>query len=138
MTTKLEALCQLADANAALAGSQMVMDGVGLKLEPEDIAAMAAEIRELTGRLETATIAFNSLMEVTGGQVTGPGTDAAGWIEWKGGECPVDPEMRVDMRMRNLSVRTAVRATDSSWHHPWNGRESDRAYDIVAYRLAQN
>jgi hypothetical protein len=46
----------------------------------------------------------------------------AGWIEWGGGECPVDPEARIDITIRNYRRQAQlmdVRAGDWVW-----GRES--------------
>ena len=54
--------------------------------------------------------------------------DADGWIEWPGGECPVDPRQRVDIRHRNGHVNHDVEAAMFLWGaHDSNGC-------IIAYR----
>ena len=56
--------------------------------------------------------------------------DADGWIEWKGGECPVDVDALVCCKLRSGKVSiTAYHAGLLSWRHNGN------AADIIAYRL---
>ena len=64
-----------------------------------------------------------------------------GWIEWKGGECPVDPDLRVQVRFRDGEKSSANRTAGwwhgagydapetSNWIH--DGGEAD----IIAYRV---
>lgn len=56
------------------------------------------------------------------------------WIEWKGGECPVDGDAKVDIRMRfNLELpRTHARFLN--WEH--GSAMGGTAGDIIAYRLS--
>ena len=55
--------------------------------------------------------------------------DADGWIEWKGGECPVDVDALVCCKLRSGKVSiTAYHAGILSWRHDGN------AADIIAYR----
>lgn len=63
-----------------------------------------------------------------------------GWIEWRGGECPVTPETLVDYRFRRLDPmdsvtegRSPFRAGDLTW--TWESTPNG-AGDIIAYRLA--
>lgn len=59
-----------------------------------------------------------------------PTPDADGWIEWKGGECPVDVDALVCCKLRSGKVSiTAYHAGILSWRHNGN------AADIIAYRL---
>lgn len=59
-----------------------------------------------------------------------PAPDADGWIEWKGGECPVDGECIVSYKMRDAATfRRGEPASEVRWQH--NGTASD----IIAYRL---
>lgn len=55
-----------------------------------------------------------------------------GWIEWKGGACPIDLGQKVDVLYRvgdrGIHVRRAIA-------YDWNHR--GYSYDIVAYRPAQ-
>lgn len=55
----------------------------------------------------------------------------AGWIEWAGGECPVDSDAIVEVRFRNQNQHqyNNDRAGDFDWSHTgFRG-------DIIAYRL---
>ena len=56
-----------------------------------------------------------------------------GWIEWKGGECPVDSEAIVEVKYRkpNPYQYNNDRAGDFAWSH--DGFDGD----IIAYRLQQ-
>jgi len=58
-----------------------------------------------------------------------PKADADGWIEWKGGECPVSSLVRVDTKHRCGRVDTNRRADSAWWNH------AGVVGDIVAYRL---
>ena len=51
------------------------------------------------------------------------------WIEWKGGECPVPPGTKVDVKFRSGNVYDGENAASYSWRHC--GVRSD----IVAYRV---
>lgn len=57
-----------------------------------------------------------------------------GWIEWGGGECPVDSDAIVEVRYRspNLYQYNNDRAGDFAWAH--DGIDGD----IIAYRLQQH
>lgn len=66
------------------------------------------------------------------GNYDGPGYD---WIEWGGGECPVEKGVLVDVRLRNgntfegLAALVESRATLPFW------LSDDAGADIIAYRL---
>lgn len=64
---------------------------------------------------------------------TASADDADGWIEWAGGECPVDGDAIIEVKYRNPSPLNFNhdRAGDFSWLH--HGFDSD----IIAYRLQQ-
>ena len=52
-----------------------------------------------------------------------------GWIEWKGGECPVDKGDRIDVKFESGLERVNV-------HAAWNWRHNNQwQYNIIAYRL---
>lgn len=52
-----------------------------------------------------------------------------GWIEWRGGRCPVDDVTEVDIKFRAGGIVYGVEAGKYYW--PRTGQE----YDIIAYRL---
>ena len=59
-----------------------------------------------------------------------PAPDADGWIEWKGGECPVEAESLIDVKFRVGATNTTGKsASDFYWK-----RDGDCS-DIIAYRL---
>lgn len=60
-------------------------------------------------------------------------TDANGWIDWHGGECPVDSDAIVEVKYRkpNPYQFNNDRAGDFTWSH--DGFDGD----IIAYRLVQ-
>ena len=52
-----------------------------------------------------------------------------GWRLWLGGECPVGPGVRVDVRYRSGDVGVNWLGRIFRWHHESN------SFDIVAYRI---
>ncbi|HAZ2983871.1 TPA: hypothetical protein J0587_004698, partial [Salmonella enterica subsp. enterica serovar Kentucky] len=58
-------------------------------------------------------------------------TDADGWIDWGGGECPVDTKTLVDIRLKVGFTYKSCHPGDYSWRHAGGGG------DIIAYRLHQ-
>lgn len=62
-----------------------------------------------------------------------------GWIEWTGGECPVEPETRVDVVFRDGAQWDSyfaghlddLDATMSCWRHTADDG------DIIAYRVVR-
>lgn len=61
-------------------------------------------------------------------------TEINGWIEWHGGDCPVDSDAIVEVKFRNQSRNkfNNDRAGDFYWsHHGFGG-------DIIAYRLTRD
>lgn len=67
-------------------------------------------------------------------------TDKDGWIEWGGGECPVDRQARVDVRFRGsmcgISSYLDEPANYWLWQHATaRGDFADEDDDIIAYRI---
>ena len=58
-----------------------------------------------------------------------PEADADGWIEWKGGECPVDGDCEVSIRFRGWGGSARGKAKRWSWGYSGCGS------DITSYRL---
>jgi hypothetical protein len=57
----------------------------------------------------------------------------SGWIEFSGGECPVQSGTYVEVKQRRGNTTTAILAESISWEwrkEPWN-----KDLDIVAYRI---
>jgi hypothetical protein len=78
---------------------------------------------------DTDSTAVQSVIAAWNKRLSGTG-DADGWIEWKGGECPVDRNSIVSIKMRGCG-RSAGSAFTLDWFH--RGRDGD----IIAYRLAK-
>lgn len=60
-----------------------------------------------------------------------PVTDAGGWIEWKGGECPVKPGQKFVVRMRSGEEFTG------NVFPAWDWRDCGETDDIIAYRVVE-
>lgn len=56
----------------------------------------------------------------------------AGWIPWAGGDCPVQPDTRVTIRVRDGEQETG-RGKDFDWHHV-TGRE---VWEVTAYSITR-
>jgi len=54
-----------------------------------------------------------------------------GWIEWGGGECPVNGGDIVNVKWEDGSVTHCAEACYLCWDHTGNG-------DIIAYRVIEN
>ena len=55
-----------------------------------------------------------------------------GWIEWRGGECPVNGGRRVCVKLRNEGVCENIEA--QAWW--WGRTKGENEGDIIAYKLA--
>ena len=71
------------------------------------------------------------LRQLTIAQILGTEPDADGWIEWHGGECPVEKGTLVDARYRADDPSSRELADDLRWIH------IDMGGDIIAYRIHQ-
>lgn len=59
------------------------------------------------------------------------------WIEWSGGECPVPPGKRVDLKLRGGSITTDYPAGSAQWGHRSEDDDTDIIEtDIMAYRVS--
>lgn len=59
-----------------------------------------------------------------------------GWIDWGGGECPVDRDALVEVKYRNGTVKPAEPARFYIWTNGYGSCSTTDA-DIIAYRLHQ-
>lgn len=62
---------------------------------------------------------------------TTPQPDADGWIPWCGGECPVDADRRVAVKLRDWESDEVRRADLWFWEHRYGET------DIIAYRIVK-
>lgn len=58
-----------------------------------------------------------------------PAPDADGWIEWNGGDSPVEKGDAVDVKMRNGTERYGQLLSDAQWHYQLGGAS------VISYRL---
>ena len=88
---------------------------------------------------DEAAIAFcqaeiTALVNKLGQFKSAPGGDD-GWIPWSGGECPVGPEVRIDVQFRDGGISLDMYASVwsvSCWQHDDGGHHDN---DIMFYRL---
>lgn len=63
-------------------------------------------------------------------------TDTDGWIDWAGGECPVDHMQAVEVRYRDGTIKPVAPAFHYLWTNGYGDCKTTDA-DVVAYRLHQ-
>lgn len=69
-----------------------------------------------------------------------PQENQTDWIEWQGGECPVDGRTRVDVRFRdgtlwtNRAAGSLARNDDDENYWIWEPTSPED--DIIAYRVS--
>lgn len=59
-----------------------------------------------------------------------PVADAARWIEWNGGSCPVDQDAMVEIKRRDGGTYAA-----HGQYFRWDHDSMHRYFDIIAYRV---
>ena len=58
--------------------------------------------------------------------------DSDGWIEWGGGSCPIDENVKVELKFRSSQYENIIDyAGGFSWH------PKDDGTDIIAYRIVK-
>lgn len=60
-----------------------------------------------------------------------------GWIEWAGGDCPVDGEQTVHVRFRDAGESITAIASQLRWGHAGPSNTYSPSCDITAYRIAK-
>ncbi len=62
-----------------------------------------------------------------------------GWIEWKGGECPVPVGTLVEVRFRSGEVHVGEAGASLDWAHAdvANGGGALSGWDVIAYRIVK-
>lgn len=130
--TKRQALTVIADKIARiLSGDPEYADNW------HDIQGYAKLVED---RLGGADSAIDAPETINCRCVSAPITDPEGWIEWKGGECPVPRGTLVDVRYRdsaerhNIPALELVPGDDASYAYWKNEGVSN---DIIAYRLSK-
>jgi len=57
--------------------------------------------------------------------------DGAGWINWFGGECPVNDKQLVDYKLRSGELYKSIPGGNLDWSY------DDVIFDIIAYRVVK-
>lgn len=110
------------------------------RLTPTDVALMCALLK--VARLEHQPAHQDSWIDLAGYAACGAEIALGGanspvladrpWIEWRGGNCPVDPGMQVEVMYRSGATAMAF-GVSFDWDH--HGQE--RGNDIIAYRVVR-
>lgn len=58
------------------------------------------------------------------------------WIEWIGGDCPVDPGVKVNVKFRRGHSADNLEAGYWRWDHSPSTDRRSRPNDIIAYRVS--
>lgn len=93
------------------------------------------EVRDLAVDWNTAIITreqYEAALAASKEPLTGTGVD--GWIDWPGGECPVEESTLVEVKYRN-ELPYHIKGINAAGK--WNWRHYDHNGDIIAYRLHQ-
>ncbi len=67
--------------------------------------------------------------------VPGDSNSCDGWIEWKGGNCPVSYSEIVSVKCRDGSFCKEWNAGDLRWEYASENAMLNPSYDIIAYRV---
>jgi hypothetical protein len=88
--------------------------------------------------LEKARHYLDKLIEIQSAESNAGAANADGWIEWKGGDCPVPYGTMIEVRFRRGNVEGPIKALDidagaspAFWQH--DGISSD----IIAYKVVE-
>lgn len=116
-------------------------DGAGVIAaitEPRVFDALVAYEKEIradsSARYRAMKAALSTFLSALAPPSSAGGEQTVGWIEWHGGQCPVDP-LRDGVTVK---FRTGATITNASPHQAadWTWGHSGGDGDIVAYRLA--
>lgn len=122
---------------------------------PPTLETMLTEWRDLEARAQAAQAEADALFEHAGqlhggivvrlaelgwgaprGRVEPVVTLDDGWIEWKGGECPVSKGTLIDIKDRDGEIHVGSEALDwTNEPQHWRHAKSGSMVDIIAYRL---
>lgn len=69
--------------------------------------------------------------------VPGDSDSCDGWIEWKGGECPIGESVVVETRTRNGFITQPWEASQLRWEPAGRNKMLNPDYDIIAYRIVK-
>jgi hypothetical protein len=131
LLTALETIASALDSLAALHAAGPALKATGV---PPTV--------DLTGLMVTGAPAQPEGVTLTGGPaetfVAPAQPDADGWIEWRGGERPVDPDVIVDVKYR---AQPKIDGINGGQPAPadrfWWAHHGGRASEIVAYKVIE-
>lgn len=103
----------------------------------EDFAPQSNFFADRSSDYTTAIITreqYEAALAASKEPLTGTGVD--GWIDWPGGECPVDGDSLVQVKYRNGIIQPFEPARFYIWTNGYGSCSTTDA-DIIAYRLHQ-
>ena len=96
-------------------------------------ATLSDRILSLMIRAVQSNIAHNDAKY----EVSGNSDSCDGWIDWKGGDCPVGYHEYVSVKNRDGSICKEWQAGDLRWEYAGKNAMLNPAYDIIAYRIVK-
>lgn len=91
-------------------------------------ATLSDRILSLMIRAVQSNIAHNDAKY----EVSGNSDSCDGWIDWKGGSCPIDENVKVELKFRSSQYENIIDyAGGFSWY------PKDDGTDIIAYRIVK-
>lgn len=113
---------------------------MGRVIQVTDVLARADTLydhmREMEGRPVFSSgiqsLQIKALATALVGELNRVEAASEGWVEWKGGECPVPPETKVQIQFSDGDDDICV--ASRLW---WEWKSGGSAGDIVAYRVIE-
>lgn len=98
------------------------------RMPAEEVAALLDEIERLKAKLAELMPLYEKPQPAD--EPARP--EPVEWIEWKGGECPIADDARIDVKCRDGDVLRDCLPSNLYWSHHADGNYWG---DIVAYRV---
>jgi len=114
------------DGNMTYHGDKPIHVGVGVIFNTGDTLVRAVEESELCGANESLVNINPKVVEPV------DESKSPDWIEWEGGECPVDGDLEVVIRLRDGRELTSEAGVTDGF--VWSHSVESWDYEIIAYR----
>ena len=132
---KIEQLEQEAISNAIMQLSCVAKE---MTLHMQTLSRNLIEVSEQMRQLQAVSMCISS-NEVSGDgsgeslpEVSQEERDSDGWIVWNGGSCPIDENVKVELKFRSSQYENIIDyAGGFSWY------PKDDGTDIIAYRIVK-
>jgi len=114
-----------------------------MTLHMQTLSRNLIEVSEQMRQLQAVSMCISS-NEVSGDgsgeslpEVSQEERDSDGWIEWKGGDCPVGYHEYVSVKNRDGSICKKWQAGDLRWEYAGKNAMLNPVYDIIAYCIVK-